>query len=103
MTDTIEERARELATSTVFRTTMPEGFTDVITAALRAEYERGQRDMRDRAKYVPVNFDVATNAASTKRLTDSGLLSDLADRDLDISRAIAALPITPDSEIEDAK
>ncbi len=91
MTDTIEERAREIACSAFSKfdhcqhghSMDCDRVASVITAALRAEHERGQRDMRERLTAVAVE-QCGGGFHDRKRLRS----------------AIAALPITPDSEKE---
>jgi len=88
MTDTIEERAREIVQNASAQYLTEHRFDFgllelAITAALRAEYERGQRDMRGRLTTVAVE-QCGGGFHDRKRLRS----------------AIAALPITPAIEKE---
>ena len=109
-TRTPEERARELASHWIAVAgaygEIPSNFdvypaidslTAAIAAALRAEYERGQRDMRERAQLAAEGYNAACNSKEMEPFVLGRLIEEIYARDIGIGRAIAALPITPDS------
>lgn len=69
-----------------------------LFAALTDAYERGQRDMRERASFVAYGFDVSENSKMMQPFVEAGLVAHLVRRDNAIGNAIAALPINSEKE-----
>jgi len=83
MTDAIEERAREIVQNASAQYLTEHRFDFrllelAITAALRAEYERGQRDMRERAVS---QIDADLGYASNDHLECCALIAALSEHE----------------------
>ena len=76
----------------------PDGLIKDIAAALNDAYERGQRDMQERAANTAWGFDVSENSRMMQPFVKAGLVAHLVRRDSAIGNALAALPINSGKE-----
>ena len=102
-TPTLKDMAQELAQAAATEACMT-GYIGKdrlvlwVTDALTEAYERGQRDMRERAANTAWGFDVSENSRMMQPFVKAGLVAHLVRRDSAIGNALAALPINSGKE-----